>query len=40
MTGRVNDFKAYIEAKLGKPSHLLDGDRLRQFLANNLKVGS
>ncbi|KAG2435098.1 hypothetical protein HXX76_007184 [Chlamydomonas incerta] len=37
-TRRVNDFKAYVEARLGKPSHLLDGDRLRQFLENNKKV--
>lgn len=38
MTGRMNDFKAYVEARLGKPSHLLDGDKLRQFLENNKKV--
>lgn len=37
-TQRVNDFKAYIEARLGKASHLLDGDRLRQFLENNKRV--
>jgi hypothetical protein len=34
----MDDFKGYIEARLGKPSHLLDGDRLRQFLENNKKV--
>lgn len=34
----MNDFKAYVEARLGKPSHLLDGDKLRQFLENNKKV--
>ncbi|EFJ52449.1 hypothetical protein VOLCADRAFT_79034 [Volvox carteri f. nagariensis] len=38
LTRRMNDFKAYVEARLGKPSHLLDGDRLRQFLENNKKV--
>jgi hypothetical protein len=37
-TSRVNDFKAYIEARLGKASHLLNGDRLRQFLENNKRV--
>jgi hypothetical protein len=37
-TSRLNDFKAYVEARLGKPSHLLDGDKLRQFLENNKKV--
>ncbi|KAG2501001.1 hypothetical protein HYH03_000822 [Edaphochlamys debaryana] len=37
-TRRLNDFKAYVEARLGKPSHLLDGDKLRQFLENNKKV--
>lgn len=37
--GRVNDFKSYIEARLGKPSHLLNGgDAYRQFLENNKKV--
>jgi EF-hand domain-containing protein 1 len=34
----MDDFKSYIEARLGKPSHLLDADRLRQFLENNRKV--
>jgi len=38
LTRRVNDFKSYIEARLGKPSHLLEGDRLRQFLENNRRV--
>ncbi|GIL45577.1 hypothetical protein Vafri_2780 [Volvox africanus] len=38
LTRRMNDFKAYVEARLGKPSHLLDGDKLRQFLENNKKV--
>uniref|UniRef100_A0A7S0S6H3 EF-hand domain-containing protein n=1 Tax=Chlamydomonas leiostraca TaxID=1034604 RepID=A0A7S0S6H3_9CHLO len=37
-TQRMDDFKSYIEARLGKPSHLLDGDRLRQFLENNKRV--
>lgn len=36
---RLDDFKGYIEARLGKPSHLLEGDKLRQFLENNKKVG-
>lgn len=35
----MDDFKAYIEARLGKPSHLLEGDKLRQFLENNKRVG-
>lgn len=34
----MDDFKGYIEARLGKPSHLIDGDRLRQFLENNRRV--
>ena len=36
---RLDDFKGYIEARLGKPSHLLEGDKLRQFLENNKRVG-
>ncbi len=36
---RMDDFKSYIEARLGKPSHLLNGDRLRQFLEHNKRVG-
>mmetsp|Transcript_2187 Transcript_2187/g.5552 ORF Transcript_2187/g.5552 Transcript_2187/m.5552 type:complete len:646 (+) Transcript_2187:132-2069(+) len=35
---RLDDFKGYIEARLGKPSHLLEGDKLRQFLENNKRV--
>lgn len=35
---RMDDFKNYIEARLGKPSHLLDGDKLRQFLQHNKQV--
>jgi hypothetical protein len=35
----MDDFKGYIEARLGKPSHLLEGDKLRQFLENNKRVG-
>eukprot|EP00798_Chlamydomonas_sp_ICE-L_P024281 gene24281-9880_t len=41
MTQRVNDFKSYIEARLGKASHMLnadDGEKLRKFLENNKKV--
>jgi hypothetical protein len=34
----MDDFKNYIEARLGKPSHLLDGDKLRQFLQFNKQV--
>lgn len=34
----MDDFKSYIEARLGKPSHLLNGDKLRQFLEHNKKV--
>lgn len=37
-TNRLDDFKSYIEARLGKPSHLLNGDRLRQFLEHNKRV--
>jgi len=37
-TQRMDDFKYYMEARLGKPSHLLSSDRLRQFLENNKKV--
>lgn len=37
-TQRMDDFKSYMEARLGKPSHLLDGDRLRKFLENNKRV--
>ncbi|KAL6762171.1 hypothetical protein V8C86DRAFT_2521922 [Haematococcus lacustris] len=37
-TMRMDDFKSYVEARLGKPSHLLDGDRLRQFLEHNKQV--
>lgn len=37
-TQRLDDFKSYIEARLGKPSHLLNGDRLRQFLEHNKQV--
>lgn len=40
MNQRMDDFKGYIEARLGKPSHLLEGDKLRQFLENNRKVGA
>mmetsp|Transcript_40195 Transcript_40195/g.89186 ORF Transcript_40195/g.89186 Transcript_40195/m.89186 type:complete len:635 (-) Transcript_40195:736-2640(-) len=38
LTQRMDDFKSYMEARLGKPSHLLEGDRLRKFLENNRKV--
>jgi hypothetical protein len=27
-----------VEARLGKPSHLLEGDKLKQFLHHNGKV--
>mmetsp|Transcript_4241 Transcript_4241/g.7013 ORF Transcript_4241/g.7013 Transcript_4241/m.7013 type:complete len:624 (-) Transcript_4241:564-2435(-) len=37
-TNRMDDFKRYIEARLGKPSHLLNGDKLRQFLEHNKRV--
>lgn len=37
-TQRLDDFKSYMEARLGKPSHLLDADRLRQWLEGNKKV--
>lgn len=37
--GQTDNFKSYFEARLGKPSHLLEGDKLRQFLENNKRVG-
>ena len=37
-TQRVDDFKSYIEAQLGKASHLLNKDNLRKFVENNRKV--
>eukprot|EP00955_Chlamydomonas_euryale_P010403 111758-Chlamydomonas_euryale.AAC.6 len=37
-TDRLDDFKQFMEARLGKPSHLLSDDRYAQFLANNKKV--
>jgi hypothetical protein len=30
---RSNDLATFAEARLGKPSHLLEGDKLKQFLA-------
>ena len=35
---RENDFKAYMEASLGKASHMIGEDKLRQWLENNKKV--
>ena len=35
---KSNDLATFVEARLGKPSHLLEGDRLRQFIANSGKV--
>jgi hypothetical protein len=35
---KSNDLATFVEARLGKPSHLLEGDKLKQFLANNGKV--
>jgi hypothetical protein len=35
---KSNDLATFVEARLGKPSHLLEGDKLRQFIANNGKV--
>jgi hypothetical protein len=32
---RSNELATFAEARLGKPSHLLGGDRLRQFVANS-----
>ena len=37
-TERLDDFKAYMEARLGKASHMIGDDRLRQWLENNKKV--
>lgn len=34
----MDDFKKYMEARLGKASHLLGDDKYRQFLENNKKV--
>lgn len=36
---KSNDLATFVEARLGKPSHLLEGDRLKQFLAQSGKVG-
>jgi hypothetical protein len=30
---KSNDLATFVEARLGKPSHLLEGDRLQQFLS-------
>jgi hypothetical protein len=30
---KTNDLATFVEARLGKPSHLLEGDKLKQFLA-------
>jgi hypothetical protein len=35
---KSNDLAMFAEARLGKPSHLLEGDRLKQFLAQSGKV--
>jgi hypothetical protein len=35
---KSNDLATFAEARLGKPSHLLEGDRLKQFLAQSGKV--
>lgn len=35
---KSNDLATFVEARLGKPSHLLEGDKLRQFIANSGKV--
>lgn len=35
---RSDDFARFVEAKLGKPPHVLEPDRLKQFLDNNRKV--
>jgi hypothetical protein len=39
-TKRTNDLATFVEARLGKPSHLLDGggERLRQFLGAEGRV--
>lgn len=37
-TQRMDDFKNYIEARLGKATHLLEKDMLRKFIENNKKV--
>ena len=37
-TERLDDFKAYMEARMGKASHMIGDDRLRQWLENNKKV--
>jgi EF-hand domain-containing protein 1 len=33
-----NDLATFVEARLGKPSHLLEGDRLRKFLEQSGRV--
>lgn len=35
---KSNDLATFVEARLGKPSHLLEGDRLKQFLTQSSKV--
>ena len=35
---RLDDFKSYMEARLGKASHMIGDDRLKQWLVNNKKV--
>lgn len=35
---KSNDLATFVEARLGKPSHLLEGDRLKQFLAQSGRV--
>eukprot|EP00879_Flechtneria_rotunda_P003529 GHRR01003761.1.p1 GENE.GHRR01003761.1~~GHRR01003761.1.p1 ORF type:complete len:637 (+),score=222.63 GHRR01003761.1:163-2073(+) len=35
---KTNDLATFVEARLGKPSHLLEGDRLKQFLQQSGKV--
>eukprot|EP00775_Hariotina_reticulata_P011400 gene11400-11548_t len=35
---KSNDLGTFVEARLGKPSHLLGGDRLKQFLTQSGKV--
>ncbi|KAI8464444.1 MAG: hypothetical protein J3K34DRAFT_526184 [Monoraphidium minutum] len=37
-TTKSTDLATFVEARLGKPSHLLEGDKLRQFIANSGKV--
>jgi hypothetical protein len=37
---RYDDLTRFVEAKLGKPPHVLEPDKLKQFLDHNRQVGA